>query len=329
MDRRIVQAALDDQDPLVMIRELVPFAAACGTVGMRPVHKLPQGTVYIGGHIDSGGFNRVSRAEWHPATGGAPTAAVARLMLRNPQRSPKTARMWLTETALHAILSTLTPAVPRLLAPLKIARPDGCGYRLGTVTEMVNGKTFYDMLQEGRLDNVEALSVLASVFRVLCELGRAAQFVHRDLRADNVVVKKIKAGTHAAGDVTYPSHGLDVSLIDFGLSRLVDPTSGKTLSCDTERMVRGCSTPRVDVAMILFTIFEDCYEACAAACPAFYRLVNDMARPCALEIKCQVKGYDLLNEDDKQMAFQNTVYDAELGPEYEPSAALLRITEAL
>ena len=33
MDRRIVQAALEDEDPLVVIRELVPFAAACGMVG--------------------------------------------------------------------------------------------------------------------------------------------------------------------------------------------------------------------------------------------------------------------------------------------------------
>ena len=148
------------------------------------------------------------------------------------------------------------------------------------VMELVEGRTLREVLREaGRLDEVDALTVMLPVLEALAAAHRAG-LVHRDVKPENVLV----------------AHDGTVKVGDFGLARAVDAspltaTAGLLLGTVAylapEQVARGVADARADVyacGVMLFELLTGAppFQGASALQVAYQHLNDNVPAPSTL-----------------------------------------------
>ncbi|RZS82952.1 serine/threonine-protein kinase [Motilibacter rhizosphaerae] len=191
------------------------------------------------------------RVERRVASGGMATVYDA-LDLRLERRvALKVMHPWLTtDPDLVARFGREAKAAARLSAPTIVAvldQGEDAG-RVWLAMEYVEGGTLRDLLRErGRLDPAQALDVLLPVLEAL-GAAHAAQFVHRDVKPENVLLR-------ADGAVKVGDFGL-VRAVTAASTTRADGVLGSVGYLAPEVLERGTADERVDVYAAGVVLFE-------------------------------------------------------------------------
>jgi eukaryotic-like serine/threonine-protein kinase len=195
--------------------------------------------------LGEGAFGRVYRAV-HPVIGKLAAVKVLRSTL---SRQPDAVRRFLNEA--RAVSRIQNQHIVKVFGFGSL--PDG---RLFTSMELCEGCSLEAYLaSSGKLPREEALTILTQLGRAL-DAAHQAGITHRDVKPDNIFVTRDEDG------------GLCVKLLDFGIAKLAEGTSGE-LAVTTKGMLLGTPsymspeqirgdvvTPRADVYALGVLAFE-------------------------------------------------------------------------
>ncbi|MGI9036135.1 MAG: protein kinase domain-containing protein [Pyrinomonadaceae bacterium] len=107
---------------------------------------------------------------------------------------------------------------PNILTIYEFGDDDGFHF---LVSEFVEGKTLREMLDAGKIDLAETLRITIQIASAL-QAAHAAGIVHRDIKPENVMIR---------------NDGY-VKVLDFGLAKLAEIASAKSLSSYPEELIR-------------------------------------------------------------------------------------------
>lgn len=254
------------------IQSSIPFNPQVGQVGVCPVYKVNNSTVAMGSVIHEGGFNSVRRGEMKEGPLDPIESVVVRTGLDN---TAGRAIMYYTELVAHQQLCVLAPSTfVDLRAPLKITRHDEC--RLGMVLTNHNQGDLADYINNNRVDDTVMFSIIGQLMCKLQAAQTACGFMHRDLKAENVVLKTTDIASVIASDVgAFPTTGIEPLMIDLSFARY--QTDGTWNSLDPYTFLKHepkTCNPSADVTYLLYSLYEDYGKLLVRYAPLFHAMLN-------------------------------------------------------
>lgn len=244
-------------------------------------------------------------------------------------KSEKDLRVYLMENVLHAILYAL-PETTGLVVPLKYAfklRKSGHPpFRLGTVMEDPGGGDFGGWIEHTMDGSSQMFAALAQVAWVLHRAQKAVSMQHRDLKVDNIMVTRCdnptdEANVDARLQFSFPTNGVKLLLIDFGMARI---DLGEYIACDCMHTDTRFN-PSQDLQNLCLTISEDYDDELVEKAPEFRAWLKKRCAPLRRQLHKTFPHYDDMPDDCQHEQLSYIVHNERL-PEFIPQVMLRELS---
>lgn len=187
-------------------------------------------------------------------------------------------RVYILENVIHAVLSAL-PVMQNMVVPMnfafKVPVRGVPPYALAVVLDNPGKNDLGDFIDTRNPNDDMMFSLLTTVTLMLSQAQQAYRFEHRDLKADNLMMKPGEA-YGKVNSTTYPMFGWSLYFIDFGMTRF--ELDGEYIACDclhTDVKFNPCH----DLQSLLCTLIEDYSKEFQKHAPVFFQYISRMTAP--------------------------------------------------
>ena len=123
----------------------------------------------------------------------------------------------LKENLIHLILNSdkkIYKYIPKYITTFKSSN------KLGSVMQWSGNKTFSDHLEDNLFTNNNIVSILQQLTKILEFMQQKYNFIHGDLKPNNIMVYKYKNKTRKINNEVVSTNGYTLKLIDFGFTSM-------------------------------------------------------------------------------------------------------------
>jgi hypothetical protein len=278
---------------------VIPTAHKTNMVGVHSVYKMA-----INDHVyrctwrellAKGSYNHVYYADLTilPPVHGPPKpqAAVVKVTVEVDDF-----RVYILENVIHAVLSVL-PGMHDLVVPIrfpfKIPVRGVPPYTLGVVLDNPGYDNMGRFIEEKLEHDDEMFSLMTTTVLMLQQAQQICRFEHRDLKADNLMLRTAPADGAGA---SYPMFGRGLLFIDFGMTRF--ELDGEYIACDCMH-TDTTFNPSHDLQSLMCTLVEDYAREFQKNAPQFYQYLKRMTTPIFNALRKLHANYDNLKSSSR------------------------------
>lgn len=271
--------------------------------------------------LAKGAYNHVFYADLEEEDEEEDTPAVIKITVQ----SDRDLRVYLLENVIHAMLYA-HPGTRNLVVPMRFAfkiRKTGFPpYKLGTVMNDPGRGDLGGWIETDMANDEEMFAALTQVAWVMHQAQVAATVEHRDLKCDNILIEDLEDKTiHVtteAVDFAFPSAGIRMLLIDFGMTRL--EVGGEYVACDCMHSDRRFN-PSHDMQNLLCTMHEDYQDCFQERAPRFGKWIAEQVKPLMRTVRRHWPDYEDESSEEKHKRLSYVVCTERI-PGFVPEAML-------
>ena len=234
-------------------------------------------------------------------------------------------RVYVLENVIHAVLSAL-PGMQEFVVPIryafKIPVRGVPPYTLGVVLDNPGYDNLGYFIENKLRSDDEMFSMFTTVAHMLQHAQKVCRFEHRDLKADNLMLRHVPHDRQAIGDAgnhaTYPTFGRGLLFIDFGMTRL--ELDNEYIGCDCMHTDVHFN-PTHDLQSLACTLVEDYAEDFKTRAPVFYQYLQRITAPIFASLARMYANYDNMKPNTRHKKLCLFVAK-ERNPEFAPHKIL-------